>query len=209
MTTELQRLCQASGVTCAGNAEGRTCFVENTTGSSFMLPDGYAPTDIMRRAIEVRAAYAAGAPVEEHTELHRMVQFDGWMVDLFKCSTGNLGLTIEREPSGGVPPDENPSIDIFVAPDLRVHGEGVEMLPSWSERQTAWAANDDRRDARLSLEFAKQTLSDEQQTRMEGADEYVRRFVLDAIRHVKDWDQLCERIFELRGITLKDWLGSL
>ncbi len=51
------------------------------------------------------------------------IQFENWIVDLFICDSGNLGLTVERnQPGMKFPDDDNPSVDVFVNRDtLAVH----------------------------------------------------------------------------------------
>lgn len=53
-------------------------------------------------------------------EKSQKVCFEGFVIDLFLCDSGNLGLTIEKGPES----ETNPAIDIFVDGDtLQVTGE--------------------------------------------------------------------------------------
>lgn len=45
-----------------------------------------------------------------------VIQFHGYVLDLFVTDAGSLGLTIERAPTH----KGNPSVDVFVTPDLKV-----------------------------------------------------------------------------------------
>jgi hypothetical protein len=60
-------------------------------------------------------------------EKNMKVEFEGFIVDLFLCESGDLGMTIEKAPEH----EDNPGIDIFVDKEnLHVSGQVFGIDPS-------------------------------------------------------------------------------
>jgi len=51
------------------------------------------------------------------TEENHIVEFDGYIVDLFKTETGSLGITVERKQDNQ---EKSDAVDIFVTQKLEV-----------------------------------------------------------------------------------------